>query len=524
MEDKVDKLVSAMYKANEPGAAILIAKDGKPIYRKAFGKANLELDAAMQPNNVFQIGSITKQFTAVAILMLEEQGKLNIDDTITKYIPNYPTQGQNITIHHLLNHTSGIKSYTSMPTFRLKARTDMTPETLINVFKNEPMDFAPGDEYRYNNSGYILLGYIIEKVSGQSYAEFIEQHIFKKLGMSASLYGSNKKLIKQRASGYQKTGDTYVNANYISLTLPYAAGSLMSTVDDLLIWQNAIVTNTLISKESLNRAINGSTLNNGEKINYGYGWSKNQINGSTTYQHGGGIFGYTSMGIYLPEEKIFVSGLTNCNCKNISGLVTKIAAIAINKPFPSVKDKITLTETQKKRWTGAYQFNNNTIRHITLENGQLYSQKEGQKKYEIFPMSEHTFIFWDGLTSLKFSLNNTKKQLVLKSTHGKEIGKEINKPEPKAKKEIAVPVDILKKYIGKYQLAPNFIITIELKNNQLFAQATAQPQFQIFAEDEDTFFLKVVEASIDFNKDDNGNLTSLTLHQSGQHMEGKKIE
>ena len=279
LTSQVDEYLLSHSQPNAPGASVLISKDGKAIYKKAVGMANLELNVPLSTDHVFEIGSITKQFTAVSILMLEEQGKLKVEDNITKYIPDYPTHGKTITIHHLLNHTSGIKSYTSMENFIKNARTDMTPTELIDVFKNEPMDFDPGEKFLYNNSGYILLGHIIEVVSEQSYAEFVQDHIFSKLGMKSSYYGSMTKIIPNRASGYQdKNG--FVNADYLSLTLPYAAGSIMSTVDDLLIWQNAISANKLIKRSSLEKAINGSMLNNGEKIPYGYGWSHGSVNGS----------------------------------------------------------------------------------------------------------------------------------------------------------------------------------------------------------------------------------------------------
>ena len=179
LDTTIDRLLSERYPAGQPGATVLVAKGGKVIYRGAFGNANLELDIPMKPENVFEIGSITKQFTSVSILMLMEQGKLSLQDEITKYLPDYPTHGKTITIHHLLNHTSGIKSYTGMANFRSLVREDMSPTELIDVVKNEPMDFDPGEEYRYNNSAYIILGHIIEVLSEQSYADFIEENIFK---------------------------------------------------------------------------------------------------------------------------------------------------------------------------------------------------------------------------------------------------------------------------------------------------------------------------------------------------------
>ena len=280
LTQQFDDIVAKYYQDDMPGAAVLVAKEGQPIYRAAVGKSNLEYNIDMVPENVFMLASITKQFTAVAILMFEEQGKLSLDDPITKFIPDYPTNGKTITVHQLLNHTSGIKSYTGIGNLVKVARNDKTLDDLIDYFKNEPMDFDPGEAFRYNNSGYVLLGKIIEVLSGETYEDFIESKIFDRLGMKDSRYGSNSEIIHKRAMPYEEGPNGYVNANYLSMTLPHAAGSLMSTVDDLLKWQNALTNNTLIKASSLDKAINGSELNNGEHIDYGYGLAEMTLKGS----------------------------------------------------------------------------------------------------------------------------------------------------------------------------------------------------------------------------------------------------
>lgn len=525
LDQKIDAMASEMYPKDGPGVSILIAKDGKPIYQKAFGLANLELNTPMTTGNVFEIGSITKQFTAVAILMLEEQGKLSVNDDILKYIPDYPTNGKTITIHNLLNHTSGIKSYTSMPSFRDLAAQDMTPTELIDKFKNEPMDFDPGEKFLYNNSGYILLGHIIEVVSKMSYEDYIEKNIFEKLGMTNSYYGSNNQIIHNRADGYQEGSKSFENSNYLSMTLPYAAGSLMSTTDNLLIWQNALNSYKLISKESYEKAIHGSTLNNDEHISYGYGLIEDNISGSTAIQHGGGIFGYTTMGVYFPEEKVFVSALSNCNCKDVSTLAKKIGALAIGKPLPSKDDAITLSDEELKKWIGTYEFEGSVLRFITVENGKIYSKRDGSTKLEIFPTSADEFVFENGSPTYKFSKDaNGLNQVVMTVDGDKHIGKFSNKKPALERETVEVSQNILNTYVGKYELQPGFIIEVTTNNGQLFAQATGQSQFELFAEDENTFFLKIVTASVDFNKDEFGNIISLTLHQNGQNMPAKKIE
>jgi CubicO group peptidase (beta-lactamase class C family) len=328
LESKIDSLLLAKYMADAPGADFLIARHGEIIYKKAFGLANVELNVPMKTDHVFEIGSMTKQFTAISILMLLEKGKLNLNDEITKYIPDYPTHGHKITIHHLLTHTSGIKSFTSMKGINEIANKDLTPIELINFFKNETMDFAPGDEFKYNNSGYVILGHIIEATSGQTYADFVEEHIFKQLEMTASQYASHKKVIQRRTSGYRDKGG-YVNARHISFTIPYASGSLMSSVDDMFIWQEAIKNNVLISKKTTEKAFTNYTLNNGEPINYGYGWHLKTDDGIARWEHGGSIFGFKSMGVYLPAEDIYVIGLTNCDCNSPTKITRQIAELVI---------------------------------------------------------------------------------------------------------------------------------------------------------------------------------------------------
>tara|TARA_R110002020_G_scaffold358857_2_gene571508 strand:+ start:18564 stop:19679 length:1116 start_codon:yes stop_codon:yes gene_type:complete len=328
LEVKIDSLLETTFTPDGPGAVFLVAKAGEPIYRKAFGKANLELNVSMTPENVFEIGSMTKQFTAISILMLLEQGKLQLDDEITKFIPDYPTQGKRITVHHLLTHTSGIKSFTSMKSLRAIERQDLTPAELIDFFKNEPMDFEPGEEFKYNNSGYVVLGYIIEKLSGKTFADFVQDNIFQKLGMNSSQYASHSQVIENRAYGYHQK-EEYVNKNYISLSLPYSSGSLMSTVDDMLKWNEVLKKNSLIKAETKASAFENHTLNNGDKINYGYGWHISNIANSPSLEHGGSIFGFKSMGVYLPEEDIYVIGLSNCDCNSPTTLTRDIAQLTL---------------------------------------------------------------------------------------------------------------------------------------------------------------------------------------------------
>ena len=521
LDKTIDAILSEKYKSDQPGATALIAKDGKVIYRNAFGMANLELGVPMKPENVFEIGSITKQFTAVSILMLQEQGKLKVTDPLSKYMADYPEQGKNVSIHQLLNHTSGIKSYTSMPSFMSRAREDMTPIELIDVFKNEPMDFEPGSEYAYNNSAYIILGHIIEVVSGKSYAEFIEENIFDKLGMKNSYYGSHSKIIKNRAYGYQPIDGGYRNADYLSLTLPYAAGSIMSCVDDLLLWSQAIHNNTLIGEKSKKLAFTEGKTTQGSRIYYGYGWSIDEINGTPTIEHGGGIFGYTTYGVYVPSENLYAIVLTNTNGNNPTDVTVEIASHALGKPYKSVA-KTSVSEKEMKQWVGAYSFDNDVNRFITFKNGTLYSQREGSEDLPRLALGNNEFQFEGSFTKYLFAKENGKRVANFQSRIRNGKGMESDLALLAEKKAISLGASTLKNYEGVYELQPGFEVTVTASGDQLFAQPTGQPKAELFPESTTTFFLKVIQAEVVFTLNANGVAEGLTLHQGAQIMPGKK--
>ncbi len=329
LESKIDSLLLNVFNdKNGPGGEFIVAKAGKPIYQKSFGKANLELDVNLTSENIFQIGSMTKQFTAISVLILEEKGKLNVNDPVSKYITDYP-MGDKITLHHLLTHTSGIKDFTKMKSLWGIAQKEMTPKMIVDFFKNEPIDFLPGEMFDYNNSGYVLLGYIIEIVSGETYEDFVQKNIFDKAGMTKSYYNSDRKIIPKRAYGYQKKENGYVNKTQISFSIPFSSGSLMSTVNDMLKWQNALNKNLLVNSKTSEKAFTKYKLNNGEKFNYGYGWHLKNMNNTLTRQHGGSIFGFKSMGVYIPSDDIYVISLSNCDCNSPTQVTKDIALLTL---------------------------------------------------------------------------------------------------------------------------------------------------------------------------------------------------
>ena len=525
---KIDAVMTEVYHPDGPGAAIIVRKDGKTIFRKGYALADLELGVPIEPDMIFRLGSITKQFTAVSILMLAEQGKLGLQDEITKFLPDYPTQGRRITVEHLLTHTSGIQSYTDMAEWLPLWRKDFMLQELIDLFKNKPMQFEPGERWVYNNSGYILLGAIIEKVSGQTYEEFVDTHIFKPLGMKHSCYGSTERVIPRRIPGYQTGKDGFINAPYLSMTQPYAAGSLLSSVDDLAVWSDAVFSGKLIGKEWLDRALTPYKLKNGESTGYGYGWFITNYQGHRIIEHGGGINGFMTYEMTLPEDRIFLAILTNSAVegRDPEPRAVKIAGLVLGKPEPERK-AVALAAKDLDPLTGVYEDAAKEERYITREGNKLYSQRRGEGKYEILAASAVEFFFRDNPARVRFVKNaaGAVTGLRVQARYGPaQVYTKTAKPLPVPKKEIAVDPKIYDAYVGDYELAPGFTITIIRRDAKLISLATGQPEVELFPESETKFFLKVVEAQVEFVKDTAGKVTGLVLTQSGRTMSAKKTK
>jgi CubicO group peptidase (beta-lactamase class C family) len=523
--DSFDKLLSVQFKPDGPGCAALVAYKGEIIYKKAFGLANIENAVAMKPDMIFRIGSITKQFTAIAILRLMEQGKLTLQDEITKYLPDYPVNGKKITIEHLLTHTSGIKSYTGMEKFNDMQGKDMKVDELIAFFKNEPMDFDPGTNWKYNNSGYVLLGAILEKITGKPYGEYIEETIFKPLGMKNSLYGSNSKIIPNRASGYDPGNSGIRNAAYLSMALPYAAGSLMSSVEDLYKWNRALRSNQLVKKETLEKAFTGYKLQSGRNTNYGYGWAVGDIGNHRVIEHSGGINGYLSDALYGPEDDIFIAVLSNCTCNSPDGVLQKMTAtiLGVSMNYKA----IAVDSTILKQYIGVFENEIGETRVITSEGNQLFSQRKGGSRFRISAYEKDKFFFESSPSLIRFVKDGSGKLTGLEFKSGitpYEFWKKVDKESTVSSKELKVDEKILNSYVGEYELSPTFTIVVSVKAGALKAQASGQPEFDLFAESETRFFLKVVDAQIDFVKDGNGKVTHLVLHQSGQDIKANKVK
>ncbi len=422
---KADEYMNAVWQTKKVGGSVLIAKSGKVLLQKGYGFANAETKAANDPALRYRIGSLTKQFTSAAIMLLQESGKLSVQDNACKYIENCPDSWKSITIHQLLTHTSGIPNITALPDWPTKKKEDLSTVQVIDLVRSMPLRFAPGSDFEYSNTGYILLGLIIEKVSGKPYAEFMRAKIFDPLKLADTGYDDGKQTGKNFASGYSKRGRDVAPADVINMKAPFSAGALYSTVGDLYRWSEALNTTKLLSQKSLDAVFKP------EKRNYAYGWGVSTHNGRAIQSHTGGIDGFSSYIIRVPADNSVIIVLLN----NTAGMANVVG---------------------------------NDLLAV------LYGDK-----YEV----------------------------------------------PKERKEISVDNKLLDRYVGKYDVAPGLSFMIGKEGNNLTLLPPGQPRaVEMYAESETSFFLKVVDACIQFVKDQAGAVTGLEFHQAGRVTRARKVE
>lgn len=342
MGPAIDAMLQTLTYAGNFSGTVLVAKKGKVILRKAYGFANYELDVRNTPTMKFRICSLTKQFTALAILQLQERGLLNVNDPLAKYFPDFPN-GSNITIHHLLTHTSGIFNISTTADILERTKQSINLEKEIVIIKSGKAEFTPGDHYSYNNSGYILLTYIIEKVSGKSYEKYMQENIFNPLGMKNSGIDDPIKIIKNRASGYSKENNILQNAPYTDMAWAAGAGYIYSTIDDMYLWDRALYTQKLLSKKSLDAMTTGYTpLEPGShELFYGYGVGVAKTPFGTLIEHRGGTSGFKAIISRYIEQDICIIFLSNFMFIQTQKIKDDIAAILFNKPHQRQKTNST---------------------------------------------------------------------------------------------------------------------------------------------------------------------------------------
>jgi CubicO group peptidase (beta-lactamase class C family) len=392
--DEIDAIVNARIDPQGPGVAVAVVRGGEVIHSNGYGMAQLEWRQPITPDTVFGIGSVTKPFTATAILLLRAEGKLRLGDPITAYLPDYDMRGQTITLAHLLSHTSGIPNFVTAPGFwEGDVAHDATHAEIRARFEHLPLEFAPGERYSYSNSAYCLLGMVIEALSGMPYGAFIRERIFAPLGMTRSCYFDPHAVIPQRAEGYAPIeGDSqgvYERAPYMSTTLQYAAGALGSTVADMARWDLALRDGRLLDHATQAEMMAPTQLNDGRTVGYGMGWGLWGYRGRRAIGHAGGVPGYTAFHGRFPDDDLSIIVLSNWRLFDSAGLAEPIAALLLDLPTPQHTPSA-LAPSALERMTGTYENAIRDVLDITLSDGMLHVS--GELTCDLIPLSATTFV------------------------------------------------------------------------------------------------------------------------------------
>lgn len=417
LASKADAYLQIQTRLGRFSGAVLISQSGKIILAKAYGLANYELKAPLHVRSKFRIGSLTKSFTAAAILQLAEKGALRLEDPLARFLPDYP-EGEKITIHHLLTHTSGIANFTNLPEYAKFKLNPATPSQTIGLFRQLPLQFEPGAKFAYSNSGYILLTAVIEKVSGRRYADYLRENIFLPLNMLDTAYDDSDAVIKHRALGYSLKDGEMINAPYIDMTVPAGAGGLLSTVEDLFAWDQVLRTDRLLSPLSRQKMFTPY------RQSYGYGWEITEVDGKKVARHSGGIEGFSSHFTRFLNENACLIILSNFDFAPLHQVREDLLALASGKPifWPKERKATPLEPERLGLYCGDYEIAPNLTLHISQGNNRLWLQIAGEPRIEILAESKTRFFGRLIEVQVVFSLDEEGKVIeLLIYRDGKEI-------------------------------------------------------------------------------------------------------
>lgn len=385
---RMEEIIQSYVKSNQFMGSVLVARGDEIVLDKGYGYANLEWMVPGTPDTKYRLGSVTKQFTAAATLLLQEKGKLKLSDPVKTWYPDAPPAWDEITLYHLLTHTSGIPNFTGFPDYSAQNTLSTTPDKTIGRFRDKPLDFQPGEKMSYSNSGYVLLGHIIEKAGGMPYERFLQDNIFTPLGMKDSGYDSFTSIIPKRASGYRMSPEGPVNAPYADMTIPYAAGSLYSTTHDLLTWEKALFGGKLLKPESLKVMLTPPA-----KSSYALGVEVDARKGERRVSHSGSIEGFNTVLTHFPEEKLTIVVLGNVNGGAPSSIAENLSSIAHGETvvLKSERPAVPVVASVLQTYAGVYEVAPGFTLTVTVEGGQLVIQGSGQPKLRLTAISQTRF-------------------------------------------------------------------------------------------------------------------------------------
>lgn len=384
---RMDQIVQAAVDADEFTGSVLVARDGEILFDRGYGFANREWNAPNDGDTKFRLGSVSKQFTAVAIMILNERGLVDLDAPVKTFLPDAPAAWDGVTVRHLLTHTSGVPSLTGFDDYEASKTLPATIDSLIGRFRDRPLDFQPGEGWAYSNSGYILLTAIVEKAGGKPYAEFVAENLLQPLGMSDSGYDSHAAILPRRASGYTPTARGFVNADYIDMSIPKGAGALYSTTRDLLKWERGLFGGRLLKPQSL------TLLTTPVRNNYAFGLMVTEAGGNRTVGHSGGIEGFNTHLAYDPDRRMTVVVLGNLNGPGPDQVAGSLLALARGETvtLPNERRAVAVAPEVLRAYEGVYELAPTFTVTVSVVDGKLMARATGQQAFELHAESADRF-------------------------------------------------------------------------------------------------------------------------------------
>ena len=533
----IDSLFKLQFPATEPGAIMILAKDGKPVMRKAYGMSNIELNVALNTDQKMGIGSISKQFTAIAILLLQQENKLSVKDDIRKYLPQYNTWGKTITIEQILSHTSGIPSYTELPGFDTLADKKVSNSRLIKFFESAPLIFEPGSNWSYSNSGFVLAGIIVEKITGMPFNDFVDKRILRQLNMTNSSFGTSNYALHNKTAEYAGNtpkGKIKMEPQY-DWYWAYGAGQIVSTVDDMLKWDEALYNKNFISPEILQQAHTTYQLTNGNPANYGLGWGVAPMGNKMIVQHGGAIGGYRAQGFRIPDDHIYFLVMSNSGTTNAGLIGNKVLSILYG--IPSAREQRNKTQ-EWKEIEGVYESLNSgsrlqnnygnikayfTIRVDSLN--RITAQRSSAApivlsvagKDQLFDKS-NPFVVWQMNRDANNKVVSFTVNPLIPSMGPIRVNNRIADIAPAMKQPVKTDSTKLAKFVGLYEYILGSRTKVIIFNNQLYME---DPEFgtktQLHWLRDNIFWIKELDREVVFLSDKKGNINGLE-YSSGMQM------
>jgi D-alanyl-D-alanine carboxypeptidase len=518
-------ILDAAYPADGPGAAVIVTRGGQVIYSAGRGLADVGTRRPITPDSVFRYGSITKQFTAAIVLQLVAEGRISLDDPLSRFFPDYPQPGAAATVRQLLNHTSGIQSYTGIPGWMTEANTSRayTTAEMIALFRDRPSPTPPGQAWAYNNSGYVLLGAIIEQVTGKPWHQAVAERITGPLGLRTIGYGVDREALPAMARGYTDTEGRVQPARRIHMSVPHAAGALVGTAGDLARWAQALHHGRVVSP-ALYAQMTSPPRRPGSPLRpYGFGLEMDQIRGRDTIGHGGGIFGFSTYATYVPSDELFVAVLANSDdpASTPSLVAARLAALALGDPYP-VFARAEVDARTLASLFGVYRVADGDVsRRFFARDGRLYTMRDGGADLEVFAAGGDRFFYGpNSLTWFRIARSPD-------GAHVMEMHQDGNDPAERAVRTGDVPADIqvsraiLATYVGQYQ-TPGPAAEIAMgEDGVLTVRLTGQPAIPLRPVSATEFTVQGVNARIVFHPE-NGRVNRLVVHQGGRELEARR--